>query len=106
MDREQEIIKAASDLNIVDGRVDFYAGANFADNHPKSPWHSVKDGELPQEEKDDAIDPPFLVKTACGDIYTAYYGLREEDREMCFFDDCGLAIEVDYWMGIPELPTE
>ena len=36
MNRGQEIIKAASDLNIVDGRVDFYAGANWADKHPAS----------------------------------------------------------------------
>lgn len=36
MNRGQEITKAASDLNIVDGRVDFYAGANWADNHPAS----------------------------------------------------------------------
>lgn len=78
----------------------------FCKNHSKSLWHSVKDGELPREAKDDAIDPPFLVKMAGGDIYTAYYGLREEDKEMCFFDDCGLVIEVDYWMEIPEFPTE
>lgn len=78
----------------------------FYKKYPANPWHSVKDGDLPREAKDDAIDPPFLVKTAGGDIYTAYYGLREEDKEMCFFDDCDLAIDVDYWMGIPELPTE
>ena len=78
----------------------------FYKNLPANPWHSVKDGDLPREAKDDAIDPPFLVKTAGGDIYTAYYGLREEGKEMCFFDDCGLAIEVDYWMEITELPTE
>ena len=34
--RSQEIIEAASDLNIVDGRADFYAGAIWADNHPVS----------------------------------------------------------------------
>lgn len=78
----------------------------FYKNHPANRWHSVKDGDLPQGAKDDVIDPPFLVKTAGGDIYTAYYGLREEDKEMCFFDDCGLAIEVDYWMEIPDLSTE
>jgi len=77
----------------------------FCKNHSKSLWHSVKDGDLPQGAKDDAIDPPFLVKTSGGDIYTAYYGLREEDKEMCFFDDCGLALDVEYWMEIPELPT-
>ena len=77
----------------------------FCKNHSKSLWHSVKDGDLPQGAKDDAIDPPFLVKTSGGDIYTAYYGLREEDKEMCFFDDCGLALGVEYWMEIPELPT-
>ena len=81
-----------------------YARVN-GEYDPKSLWHSVKDGDLPQGAKDDAIDPPFLVKTSGGDIYTAYYGLREEDKEMCFFDDCGLALDVEYWMEIPELPT-
>lgn len=77
----------------------------FCKNHSKSLWHSVKDGELPQESKGDAIDHPFLVKATDGEAFMAYYGLREEDKEMCFFDDCGLALDVEYWMEIQELPT-
>lgn len=105
MNRGQEIIKAALGFNLPNGRENFYAGAIWADNHPKNRWYSVKDGELPQESKGDAIDPPFLVKTTDGEAFMAYYGLREEDKEMCFFDDCGLALDVEYWMEIPELPT-
>lgn len=108
MNRGQEITKALAVFKPLIGcEIEVcVAYAKLPDCRPATPWHSVKDGDLPRGAKDDVIDPPFLVKTAGGDIYTAYYGLREEDKEMCFFDDCGLAIEVDYWMEIPELPTE
>lgn len=36
MNRGQEITKAALGFNLVNGREDFYAGANWADNHPSS----------------------------------------------------------------------
>lgn len=69
-------------------------------------WHSVTDGDLPKESNGDAIDPPFFVKSRDGYIFMAYYGCDEENGEMSFFDDCGLALTVDYWMEIPKLPTE
>ena len=71
-----------------------------------NPWHSVADGDLPEEANDDAIDPPFLVRSRDGNTFMAYYGCGKEDGEMNFFDDCGFALAVDYWMEIPKLPTE
>ena len=84
----------------------FWKGAEWADENPASPWHSVADGDLPEEANGDAIDPPFLVTVRDGYTFMAYYGRGEEDGEMNFFDDCGLALAVDYWMEIPKLPTE
>lgn len=81
-------------------KVGLYEGATA------SPWHSVVDGDLPEEANGDAIDPPFLVTVRDGYTFMAYYGRGEEDGEMNFFDDCGLALAVDYWMEIPKLPTE
>lgn len=107
MSRGQKVTKSLAVFTPLGCKVEVgVAYAKCADNHPAILWHSVKDRDLPQGAKDDAIDPPFLVKTTDGETSMAYYGLREEDKEMCFFDDCGLVIEVDYWMEIPELPTE
>ncbi len=38
----------------------YIKGAEWADEHPASPWHSVADGNLPEEANGDAIDPPFF----------------------------------------------
>ena len=76
------------------------------DKYPENHWHSVADGDLPKEANDDAIDPPFLVRSRDGNTFMAYYGCGKEDGEMNFFDDCGFALAVDYWMEIPKLPTE
>ena len=84
----------------------FCAGAEWADNHPKNFWHSVADGDLPDRANGDAIDPPFLVMGRDGNTFMAYYGRDEEDGEMNFFDDCGLALAVDYWMEMPKLPNK
>lgn len=99
MNRSQEIIKAASELNIVDGRADFYAGANFADNHPVSPWHSIKDGELPQEAQD-------CIFSYQGELYK---GFMLSDKSLHFDEVFAPYLDiydVDYWMEIPELLTE
>jgi len=84
----------------------FRKGAEWADEKPASPWHSVADGDLPEEANGDAIDPPFLVTVRDGYTFMAYYGRSEDDGEMDFFDDCGLALAVDYWMEIPKLPNK
>lgn len=116
MTREEQIRQAAlaysfdtdgghsGDLNA--GRDDFIDGAEWADRHPASSWHSVADGDLPEEANGDAIDSPFLVTVRDGYTFMAYYGRGEEDGEMNFFDDCGFALAVDYWMKIPKLPND
>jgi len=82
----------------------------FCKNHHKSLWHSVKDGELPKGIRDDSECMPFIVKTKGGNQYLAYYTswFDEECRTIRheFFDECDCALDVEYWMEIPELPTE
>jgi hypothetical protein len=71
----------------------------FCKNHPKSLWHSVKDGELPQVNKDYV----FSYKGF------SYIGYMREDKSLRFNDEYAPMLdinEVDYWMEIPELPTE
>lgn len=76
----------------------FVDGANWADNNP-NPWHSVKDGELPQ------------VYTTCLFRSRAELlkGFMDRDRLLHISDKYYSKLyinEVDYWMEIPELPTE
>lgn len=99
MSRRQEIAKAALNFNLPNGREDFYAGAIWADNHPKSPWRAVKDGNLPQAIKD-------CIFSYQGKLYK---GFMYEDGALHFDDESSPMLdinEVDYWMEIPELPTE
>lgn len=79
----------------------FVAGAEWADEHPKSPWISVK-YDLPCNHKDFVFDTPFgavtkevLVLTERG-YYIAYMHFNKEwswstDRK------------VSHWMQIPNL---
>lgn len=71
----------------------------FCKNHPKSPWHAVKDGNLPQAIKD-------CIFSYQGKLYK---GFMYEDGALRFDDESSPMLdinEVDYWMEIPELPTE
>ncbi|WP_315513612.1 hypothetical protein [Prevotella histicola] len=98
MIRGQEIAKAALNFNLPNGREDFYAGAIWADNHPKNPWHAVKDGDLPQVNKDYVFSYNGF----------SYIGYMREDKSLHFNDEYAPMLdidEVDYWMEIPELPT-
>ena len=83
-------------------KVGLYEGATA------SPWHSVADGDLPKELRDDEESMPFLVRTKGGRQYLAYYAswFDEEYRATRhdFFDDCDCPLDVEYWMEIPELP--
>ena len=88
----------------------FWKGAEWADENPASPWHSVADGDLPKGIKNNSEYMPFLVKTKGGERYFAYYAswFDEEYRAIShdFFDDCDCPLDVEYWMEIPKLPTE
>ena len=73
----------------------------FYKENPVSPWHSVKDGELPQEAKD-------CIFSYQGELYK---GFMFDDKSLHFDDEFSPTLdininEVDYWMEIPKLPTE
>nr|DAW78958.1 MAG TPA: hypothetical protein [Caudoviricetes sp.] len=108
MTREKEIKEASSeyiknygyfnvDLNDVESG--FIDGAKWADGRPKSPWHSVADGDLPQVNK-------RCLFSYEGNIYIGYRCITKD----VFLEDVpSLSLTVtdfDYWMEIPKLPTE
>ena len=77
----------------------FYVGARWADEHPKSPWISVKD-RLPQ------LGHSVLVALPDGTCST---GSLHDYSEVNYWniDHSGDLTEVedsDYWMPLPELP--
>ncbi len=76
------------------------------DKYPESPWHSVADGDFPMETKGDYADMPFIVVFKDGIRCSAYYDFKEDEENAYFYDDCDCALDVEYWMEIPELPTE
>ena len=84
----------------------FEAGAEWADTHPVNPWHKVADGDLPKEYNGDAICPTFLVAARGGDLIMAYYAWGEDEDEPNFYDDCDMALDAEWWMEIPKLPSE
>ena len=105
----EEIIKDAAHEYIITDKTcgvgvrtqAFIDGAKWADEHPASPWHSVKDGEVPQEAKD-------CIFSYQGELYK---GFMFDDKSLHFDDEFSPTLdininEVDYWMEIPKLPTE
>ena len=71
----------------------------FYKQYPVTLWHSVKAGELPQAGK------------VCMFGYQGklYKGFMYKDGALHFDDEFSPMIdinELDYWMEIPELPTE
>lgn len=84
----------------------FEAGAKWVEKHPANPWHNVADGDLPKEYKGDAICPTFLVAAKGGNLIMAYYAWKEDEDEPYFYDDCDMALDVEWWVEIPKLPSE
>lgn len=82
----------------------------FYKDYPVSHWHSVKDGELPKTNKVNGEDTSFIVKTKCGNLCIACFAkwFDEEYRTFRydFFDNSDCLLDVEYWMEMPELPTE
>lgn len=72
----------------------------FYKKYPANPWHSVKDGELPKTDTDYlfSYDNKLIDKG-----YMREDGSLSLDSEFAPLLDID---EVDYWMEIPELPTE
>lgn len=104
MTREEEILKEAlkwkCDDNEFIAQTAFEGGAKWADEHPKSPWISVKD-KLPLLQElslvvldDGSVSTARLTRFNCEDCW-------EVDAISNRFLDLD---EVIYWMPIPGLP--
>lgn len=113
MNREEEIKQAAKEYtknyDCFDGDIDdieigFMDGAEWADEHPANPWHSVADGDLPLKAKNNnrvefsvevlvRLDKNRLAFGRYDYTYKSWYvGLQR--------------VYPTHWMEIPELPTE
>jgi len=104
MTREEEILKEAlkwkCDDNEFIAQTAFEGGAKWADEHPKSPWISVKD-KLPFLQSlvlvtldDGSVSTARLTRFECEDCWDVS---TRPDR----YSDLD---EVLYWMPIPDLP--
>ena len=105
MTREEEIINAANELcnSFRCGKtykLGFEIGVKWADEHPKSPWISVKK-DLPCNHKElihSNYTDRVLVSSRNGFSEVAF---------MCIIEDVwewNTLMQVSYWMPIPELP--
>ena len=113
MTREEEIINAANELcNSFRGgktyKLGFEIGAEWADEHPKSPWISVED-DLPCNHKELIIDDELLDKHTKPVICNKSYGVccvgimvYNVDRNAWHW----VSEKPTHWFPIPELPKE
>jgi len=109
MERKGEIYEAACTLAYNDWGEEyrdrttckdgFIKGANWADAHPVSPWHSVADGDEPLSYVDclfsygeGKIDKGYMLDNRCVYFYEVSPMIDIED--------------VKYWMEVPQLPKE
>ena len=113
MTREKEINIAASkyieDNSMPDGEVaisdhkdSFIEGAEWADNHPKSPWISVDD-DLPcnhEEFTHSNYTDRVLISARNGFVEVAFMSKIEN---VWVWET---PIKVSHWMPIPKLPKE
>ena len=108
MTREEEIYEAAESFcakanpQLLVGDYSFIQGVEWADEHPKSPWISIKD-DLPCNHQDlthSNYTDRVLVLSRNGYSEVAF---------MCIIEDVwewNTLMNVSYWMPIPELPKE
>ncbi len=71
----------------------------FHKDYPVTHWHSVKDGDLPQVNKD------YLFS------YNGFFGIgyMREDKSLYLYEEFSPMVDindVEYWMEIPNLPTD
>ena len=113
MNREKEIKKAASEytenygyfnVDLDDVWCGFVDGVKWADGHPKSPWHSVADGDLPLKAKNNnrvEFSVEVLVRL---DKNRFAFGRYDYTYKSWYV---GLQrVYPTHWMEIPKLPTE
>ena len=112
MTREEEIIEAASiyseyEFNECAANNGFIKGAQWADNHPKSPWISVND-DLPCNPK--YLKQPdysswVLAITENGEILSAQMTIM--NGKWIWHSHVSRKHEdIRLWMPIPKLPKE
>ena len=110
MTREEEIdlIKMAYDEDLrYDPRICFEEGIEWADNHPKSSWISIKD-DLPCNYPNN-IHFGFtnnVLATDGKNIFVAH--MTKTNNEWVWYSDDNFDIShiITHWMPIPELPRE
>ena len=113
MTREEEIINAANELcnSFRCGKtckLGFGIGVKWADEHPKSPWISVKD-DLPCNHEELIIDDELFDKHTKPVICKKSYGVScvgimiyNVDRNVWRW----VSEKPTHWFPIPELPKE
>lgn len=74
----------------------FRCGAEWADEHPKSPWIDIN-VELPEVKK--------RVIFLCNDK-KAYFGYNNIDCESATITNAPDGVKITHWMPIPELPKK
>ena len=124
-DREEEIQKAIKTLQVyncgyngvfecskhIDNDIQdaFYAGAKWADEHPKSQWISVND-DLPYNHSDLVLtynDIPFSTKRVLvmTDVHTLFLcEMKKDDRGWIW--NYSTKDKITHWFPIPEFPKE
>ena len=118
MTREEEINNAKEvfyrkilqEGTYYDPRDCFEEGAEWADNHPKSPWISVKD-DLPCNHSDLVLtynDIPFSTKRVLvmTDIHTLFLCDMKKDNGRGWIWNYLTKDKITHWMPIPEPPKE
>lgn len=107
MTREEEIdlIKMAYDEDLrYDPRICFKEGIEWADNHPKSPWISIKD-DLPCNHPELITCESNIYSEVTIPVIAVIHGfiimsrMYKENDEWHWEND-----EPTYWMLIPEPP--
>lgn len=111
MIREEIIKNAAHEYIITDKTCGvgvrtqaFIDGAKWADEHPASPWHDVKE-ELPN------VNAPVLVLTYSGNVVTTSMRIPRDINGNILGDkewkgNYAFKRSITHWMEIPKLPTE
>lgn len=104
--REEQIAKAASKFVPLIAQKRFKAGARWADEHPKSPWISVKD-RLPDYDQDCVLSyENAFIEMGCRSTKESGIPYLDENGFVVMRNGCrytGDIVHVDYWMPIPEL---
>ena len=120
MTREEEIRKAVDTIFPIPpsekGRkyeqalmaTGFEGGVKWADEHPKSPWISVKD-DLPCNHSDLVLtynDIPFSTKRVLviADNHTLFLCEMKKDDDRGWIWNISTKDKIIYWMSIPKLP--